>query len=146
MGAVIVALLVLVLGGCASQKGASVDPSVEKADPNAPRYYDFGDVLVPREMKVNKNASFVFRTPGLSAGVLAMKGRVEGHSLIQFFETNMANDNWSLVSAFKSYRNIMLFKKESRWCVINITEKKMYTYLEIWVSPTVEGAAPNLFK
>jgi len=75
-----------------------------------------------------------------------MKGRVEGHSLIQFFENNMANDNWSLVSAFKSYRNIMLFKKESRWCVINITEKKMYTYLEIWVSPTVEGAAPNLFK
>jgi len=146
MGAVIVALLVLVLGGCASQKGASVDPSVEKADPNAPRYYDFGDVLVPREMKVNKNASFVFRTPGLSAGVLAMKGRVEGHSLIQFFETNMANDNWSLVSAFKSYRNILLFKKENRWCVINITEKKMYTYLEIWVSPTVEGAAPNLYN
>ena len=146
MGAVVVALLVLVLGGCASQKGASVDPAVEKADPNAPLYYDFGDVLVPREMKVNKNASFVFRTPGLSAGVLAMKGRVEGHSLIQFFENNMANDNWSLVSAFKSYRNIMLFKKENRWCVINITEKKMYTYLEIWVSPTVEGAAPNLFK
>jgi len=146
IGTVVVALLSLLLGGCASQKGASRDASVENSDPNAPLYYDFGDVLVPREMKVDKNASFVFRTPGLSAGVLSMKGRVEGHSLIQFFENNMANDNWSLVSAFKSYRNIMLFKKESRWCVINITEKKMYTYLEIWVSPTVEGAAPNLFK
>ena len=146
IGAVVVALVSLLLGGCASQKGASRDASVENSDPNAPLYYDFGDVLVPREMKVDKNASFVFRTPGLSAGVLSMKGRVEGHSLIQFFENNMANDNWSLVSAFKSYRNIMLFKKESRWCVINITEKKMYTYLEIWVSPTVEGAAPNLFK
>ena len=144
--AVVVASVALVLSGCASQKGSSGDASVEKADPNAPIYYDFGDVLVPREMKVDKNASFVFRTPGLSAGVLSMKGRVEGHSLIQFFENNMANDNWSLVSAFKSFRNIMLFKKESRWCVINITEKKMYTYLEIWVSPTVEGATPNLFK
>ena len=139
-------LLTLVLAGCASQKGASRDASIEDSDPNAPLYYDFGDVLVPREMKVDKNASFVFRTPGLSAGVLAMKGRVEGHSLIQFFENNMANDNWSLVSAFKSYRNIMLFKKETRWCVINITEKKLYTYLEIWVSPTVEGAETNLFK
>jgi hypothetical protein len=57
----------------------------------------------------------------------------------------MASDNWRLVSAFKSYRNIMLSKKESRWCVINITEKQFNTVLEIWVSPTVEGAAPNLF-
>ena len=146
MGAVVAALVILMAGGCASQKGSSGDASDATADPHAPLYYDFGDVLVPREMKVDKNASFVFRTPGLSAGVLSMKGRVEGHSLIQFFETNMANDNWSLVSAFKSYRNIMLFKKESRWCVINITEKKMFTYLEIWVSPTVEGAASSLFK
>ena len=145
-GAVVVALLILISGGCASQKGSSRDASVENSDPNAPLYYDFGDVLVPREMKVDKNASFVFRTPGLSAGVLSMKGRVDGHSLIQFFENNMANDNWSLVSAFKSYRNIMLFKKENRWCVINITEKKLSTYLEIWVSPTVEGAASSLYK
>jgi hypothetical protein len=97
-------------------------------------------------MKVDKNASFVFRTPGLSAGVLSMKGRVDDSSLISFFESNMANDNWSLVSAFKSYRNIMLFKKENRWCVINITEKKMYTWLEIWVSPTIAGASPGLYK
>ena len=138
----------LLLVGCASPKGvATGEPdSAAEADRNAPLYYDFGDVLVPREMKVDKNASFVFRTPGLSAGVLSMKGRVDGHSLITFFENNMANDNWSLVSAFKSYRNIMLFKKESRWCVINITEKKMYTYLEIWVSPTVEGASATLYK
>jgi len=139
-------LLILLAGGCASQKGTSVEVANEGADPNAPLYYDFGDVLVPREMKVDKNASFVFRTPGLSAGVLSMKGRVDGSSLIAFFESNMANDNWSLVSAFKSYRNIMLFKKENRWCVINITEKKMYTYLEIWVSPTIAGASPSLYK
>ncbi len=138
----------LLFAGCASQKSAAtVEPQVaEDSDRNAPLYYDFGDVLVPREMKVDKNASFVFRTPGLSAGVLSMKGRVDGHSLITFFENNMANDNWSLVSAFKSYRNIMLFKKENRWCVINITEKKMTTYLEIWVSPTVEGASATLYK
>lgn len=143
----VMGLLALLVLGCASQKGSTGDTtSVNDTDPNAPLYYDFGDVLVPREMSVDKNASFVFRTPGMSAGVLSMKGSVDGHSLITFFENNMANDNWSLVSAFKSHRNIMLFKKESRWCVINITEKKMSTYLEIWVSPTVEEAAPNLYK
>lgn len=138
-------MMVLILSGCAGTKGNATgsDPAAGTNN-NDPLYYDFGDVLVPREMKVEKNASFVFRTPGLSAGVLSMKGRVDGHSLITFFETNMANDNWSLVSAFKSFRNIMLFKKESRWCVINITEKKFSTYLEIWVSPTVEGATSSL--
>ena len=140
-------VIVMLAVGCASMKeGDAGSETGINADKNAPLYYDFGDVLVPRAMQVDKNASFVFRTPGLSAGVLSMKGRVDGHSLIAFFENNMANDNWSLVSAFKSFRNIMLFKKENRWCVINITEKRFYTYLEIWVSPTVEGAAPNLFK
>ncbi|BBO66150.1 hypothetical protein DSCA_00800 [Desulfosarcina alkanivorans] len=144
---VLTCMLPVIVSGCASTKGESADlDAVSGADKNDPLYYDFGDVLVPREMKVDKNASFVFRTPGLSAGVLSMKGRVDGHSLITFFENNMANDNWSLVSAFKSFRNIMLFKKESRWCVINITEKRLNTYLEIWVSPTVQGAAPSLFK
>jgi hypothetical protein len=145
MAAVVMGILLLC--GCASQKMAGGDSaSGHPTDPNAPLYYDFGDVLVPRQMKVDKNASFVFRTPGLSAGVLSLKGRLDGHSLIAFFENNMANDNWRLVSAFKSFRNIMLFKKESRWCVINITEKQIYTYLEIWVSPTVEGAVPNLIQ
>lgn len=143
--AVVLFMMVLMVAGCASTKAGQPDAAAG-ADKNDPLYYDFGDVLVPREMKVDKNASFVFRTPGLSAGVLSMKGRVDGPSLITFFETNMANDNWSLVSAFKSFRNIMLFKKENRWCVINITEKSINTYLEIWVSPTVEGAAPGLFK
>lgn len=51
-----------------------------------------------------------------------------------------------LHGSFKSYRNILLFKKESRWCVINITEKQMYTYLEIWVSPTIAGASPSFYQ
>ncbi len=145
--AVAVCMIALCMSGCASiQAGDSSPDAGVNSDKNAPLYYDFGDVLVPRAMKVDKNASFVFRTPGLSAGVLSMKGRVDGYSLITFFENNMANDNWSLVSAFKSFRNIMLFKKENRWCVINITEKRFYTYLEIWVSPTVEGASPDLLK
>ena len=38
---------------------------------SAPVYYDFGDIMLPRELKVEKKDSFVFRTPGLTAGVLA---------------------------------------------------------------------------
>jgi hypothetical protein len=95
----------------------------------------------PRQLTVNKKLSFVYRTPGFSAGVLSLKGRVEMNSLLSFFHNNMIKDNWRLVSSFKSMRTIMLFQKENRWCVINITEKDFYTYVEIWVSPTLNASA-----
>jgi len=138
LAGIVMAVVMLVIGGCAGSgiKGGEVTPSAQKDKGPVPLYYDFGDVLVPSELKVDKDASFVFRTPGFSAGVMALKGRVEINSLIDFFHNNMTKDNWKLVSYFKSRRTIMLFNKENRWCVINITEGDFTTYAEIWVSPT----------
>ena len=135
---ILAAILMLTIGGCAGSKvkGGESSPSAAKDKGPVPLYYDFGDVLVPSELKVDNDSSFVFRTPGFSAGVLALKGRVEINSLIDFFYNNMSKDNWKLVSYFKSRRTIMLFNKENRWCVINITEGDFTTYTEIWVSPT----------
>ena len=63
--AITVCMIVLLMSGCASMKaGDSGSDTGVTADKNAPLYYDFGDVLVPRAMKVDKNASFVFRTAG----------------------------------------------------------------------------------
>jgi len=135
---IVMAVVMLIIGGCAGSgiKGGEPTPAAQKDKGPVPLYYDFGDVLVPSELKVDKDASFVFRTPGFSAGVMALKGRVEINSLIDFFHNNMTKDNWKLVSYFKSRRTIMLFNKENRWCVINITEGDFTTYAEIWVSPT----------
>ena len=131
-------LTAIFLAGCAGSQIKSDDnaKSATEGQGSSSLYYDFGDVLVPSELKLEKSGSFVFRTPGLSAGVLSLKGRVEINSLIRFFDVNMAKDNWKLVSSFKSRRSIMLYHKENRWCVINITEEGFYTYAEIWVSPT----------
>ncbi|MBI9083832.1 MAG: hypothetical protein JEZ11_09565 [Desulfobacterales bacterium] len=147
---VVLAVLMLMTTGCASltQKGSggSGPPTAAKDQGPVPLYYDFGDVLVPSELKIDKGASFVFQTPGLSAGVLAMRGRVEISSLIAFFESNMAKDNWRLVSSFKSPRTIMMFQKENRWCVINITDSNFATDVEIWVAPTIHEPASGLMK
>ncbi len=146
---VLVALLYLV-SGCSTLRNwirpAASQQKSQAENEAAPLYYDFGDILLPRELKVDKKASFVFRTPGLSAGVLALKGRVEGGSLIAFFENNMAKDNWQPVSSFKSPRTMMLFKKENRWCVINITEKEFTTHVEVWVAPTIAQGVSGLIK
>ena len=122
----------LLLGGCSVLKSKKTDPqpgSVGQPETAQTKsiYYDFGDVLLPSELKVNKEDSFVFRTPGLTAGVLSLKGRVEINSLINFFENKMPVDGWQAISSFKAPRTMMLYKKQSRWCVISITEGQLST-------------------
>lgn len=137
--------------GCSALKGSKSSSSQttppQRAQPaNAPVYYDFGDVLLPKELKIDKDESFIFNSPGLTAGVLTLSGRVDASSLTNFFENKMPADGWSLLSAIKAPRTKMLFKKESRWCVISIHEGQLSTDVEVWVAPTMAGADVGLTK
>lgn len=146
----IILVLVLVFSACAtsSQKKdkSATQQTEEKVKESNPLYYDFGDVPIPPELKLRTKSSFVYHSSGFSAGVLVLRGRVELGSLIQFFESNMAKDNWRIVSTFKSPRTLLLFQKETRWCVINITDEKYSTHVEIWVAPTTNAATSGLLK
>ncbi len=142
-------LLIVLITGCASMGDNTVDSEQgvmeEEAEPS-PIYYDFGDVLIPLELEVDRDSSFIYHAPGFTAGVLVLSGRVEASSLIRFFENNMAKDNWKLVSSFKSPRTIMFFNKANRSCIINITEKSFSSEVEIWVAPTLNGSETTLYK
>ena len=148
MGLGIKALLVLFLtamlgvSGCSvlkSKKGSSPTATTVAAQPAQAQtvYLDFGDVLLPKDLKVDNDDSFVFTTAGLTAGVLSLKGRVESNSLIAFFENRMPEDGWQMVSAIKAAHSMLLFKKQARWCVIGIEEGNMSTHAQIWVAPTL---------
>ena len=83
--------VLFMLSGCSALKSKGTDAPTSSAGQPAtakPKtiYYDFGDVLLPSELKIDKADSFVFRTPGLTAGVLSLKGRVEINSLINFLK------------------------------------------------------------
>ncbi len=140
----------LAVSGCAGMQTKSSEPPPSASDAKdegpVPLYYDFGDVLVPSELKIDKKSSFVFQTPGMSAGVLSLSGRVESSSLIAFFENNMSKDAWKKVSSFKSPRTILMYQKENRWCVINITDGNYSTDVEIWVAPTMNEPDAGLMK
>ena len=144
------AVLLLLFTGCSTLKTSEKDSfsasAVSRQNKDVPVYYDFGDVLIPKELKIDKGSSFIYSAPGFSAGVLALSGRVNVSSLCSFFEENMAKDNWKLVVSFKSPRTVMLFQKENRWCVINITDGKFTTEVEIWVAPTVTEGARGLLR
>jgi len=135
----------LTISGCSSITSLKKDAS-KKGKGTIPSYYDFGDVLIPKELKVKKKLSFIYRTPGFTTGVLTLTGRVEINSLIAFFENNMGKDNWREISSFKSPRTIILFRKEHRFCVINIIDDEPNTRVDIWVSPTIEESESGLLK
>lgn len=140
-----------VLGlGCTSrfQKKTPTDVTKPKEDKGpAALYYDFSDILIPGELKIDRSLSFVYQTSGFTAGMLALDGQVDSDSLANFFSSNMTKDNWRLISSIKAARTMMLFEKENRWCVISITGKELFsTEVEIWVAPTLDSARPSRFQ
>ena len=143
----------LFIAGCAalskdekSSSGTAATTTTAEAEKNKPVYYDFDDVLVPNELEVDRDDSFIYQTAGFTVGLLALKGRVDLGSVIEFFENNMRKDNWRLISEFKSQRAMMLFQKETRWCVIGINEGTYNTHVKIWVAPTTTESAGGLLK
>ncbi len=143
---VMIALMLLNAACSSTPKTTDGQNAQEENAQNAPLYHDFDDVLIPRELKLNTKSSFVYRSTGWTAGVLVFTSKVERISLIQFFENNMAKDNWQAVSSFKSPRTLLLFQKENRWCVINITDNEWDTLVEIWTAPFSGQSGDGLLK
>jgi len=140
-------VLIFLLTACSSTPKTTNGSDARETDKkNAPLYYDFGDVLVPRELKLNDKSSFVYQTSSFTAGVLVFGSKVDRVSLIEFFDNNMTKDNWRAVSSFKSPRTLMIFQKENRWCVINITDNYWDTMVEIWVAPLSDFSESGLLK
>lgn len=147
----IIAAFFVLVNGCASLKSSKKDSESstkeQKEKGTSPLYCDFGDVLVPGELKVEKKLTFLLETSGFISGVNAYKGRVKVDSLIKFFKSSMAKDNWMILGSFKSSPlTIMLFQKENRSCLIKIIEKLIATQVEIWVAPRINEVESGLLK
>ena len=144
----LLAALLLATVGCSalsSDKKESAEPQTE-SEKTASVYYEFDDVLIPAEMKIERGDTFIYQTAGFTVGILTLKGRVDIDSLVVFFEKNMPKDNWQIISQFKSPRTMMLFQKQNRWCVVAITEGNYYTYAKVWVAPTTRQPTGGLVK
>lgn len=144
--------MVWMLAGCSTlnsnKKSSSKSTPPASSAPSAaaiakesvPVYYDFGDVMLPRELKVDKKDSFVMTSGGMTTGVLSLKGSVDVNSLVTFFQNKMPVDGWREMGSFRSSRSIMLFEKPARWCVISIADGQFSTTVEIWVAPIKQGS------
>ena len=126
----LVVILIMLAGGFA----CSSIPFLN-SEPEPPTHVHFEDVLVPSELNLNRNRSFVFETQGFKAGTLYFRGYVEPDSVADFFKAHMPKDGWQLKSIFRHPKTVLLFEKPQKNCIITIYEETVFTYVEIWVAP-----------
>lgn len=143
-------MITFVTLSCSSLSGNGAGSDGEAAGmPTPTLYHDFNDILLPSELKVDPDRTYIVQGPGMATGILTMKGWVERDSLIQFFKVGMERDNWKIMTSFKSPKkttgSILVFSKENRMAVITIREGLIYTNVEIAVSPSA-GTAGGPYK
>jgi len=132
-----VGLALLVTASCAMFEKGPAKP--ESAQKRLPDVREFDDVLIPREMDIHKESSAIYRREGMSAGLLRMAGRVETNSLMRYFQNNMTNEGWRLISQFRSPQSLMIFQKGNRMAVIAIEDGDIETFADVWVVPMNES-------
>lgn len=147
-------LIFMVMLGCAGTLSPTAPPATEEkhlygptrsgnAGPS-PTYYDFDDILIPPELKLDTQKSMVVNTSTFSGGVLVFNGYVDEASLIDFFLKNMNKDNWQLKGSIKYRHTVLTFEKPNKGCVITIGEKTFNTPVEIWVGILHEPSTGQL--
>ncbi|WP_373497760.1 hypothetical protein [Desulfococcus sp.] len=142
-------MLMCGLAGCSSLKGGG-SGGAAPSGPASLYYEGFNDILIPGELKQDKKTSSTFQSRGFAAGLMVFKGRVDRGSLVAFFKDNMAKDNWKLLGSVAATKTGLLFLKETRWCVMSISEGLWDSKVEISVLPasldTQGGGAPATFE
>ncbi|SMC17587.1 hypothetical protein SAMN02746041_00349 [Desulfacinum hydrothermale DSM 13146] len=137
-----IALWSLSLGGCAwfqREAPAGTEPAQQPASTSAPTFYDFPDIPVPNELRLQSKESTVFQGGGVKTGLLVFKGRVDPSSVINFFQVSLAREKWRMKGSIRYRKSLLLFEKDDRFCIVNVYERHFYTYVEIYVVPTLRG-------
>jgi hypothetical protein len=125
--------------GCSSVQ-SSLGLESEPPPPPSPQYYDFPDVLIPSELKLDRKDSVVYEFKNIKAGLLRFTGRVEVSSLVDFFSTYLPRDGWTLVSSLKYRKTMLNFAKPNKTCQVFIRETIWSTEVEVWLHPYKIGS------
>ena len=135
------------LSGCAMVDGKST-ASAPQSSPQAAgqaqgggqeyeqldTYFEFDDVLVPRELEYAQDESFFFETPRHRVGNLVFDGRVDNFSLVDFFIANMTKDGWNKLASYKAKKSTLIFEKPGKSCKISVLDESFTnTRVEILV-------------
>ena len=95
-------------------------------------YYDFDDILVPGDLEMDNEQTYVHDSNAVRTGKLVFNGKVEHLSLVDFFIENMNKDGWDLENSFKSKKSLLVFTKENKKAIIYVFDESFNnTHVEI---------------
>ena len=130
------ALALAGLAGC-GQIESLFKSDAQESGPTG-QYHNFEDIEVPVDLKIDNDRFLCLRD-----------GRVQGRDPVLFpgtsrstpwpgiFQTAMVKDGWKLKSTFRYPKQVLLFEKEKKVCIIIVSEGTINTHVEIWVAPSV---------
>ena len=127
----------LLLYGCQSFIQTAEEQDFIVETPVLGSYLDFEDVQVPRGLKLDRKRSYVYQSESIKTGVLSFNTTRAVVGVLADFEENMLRDNWVLVSNFKFHKNILLYHKAIKNCLIIVESRpnRAWVKVEIWLSP-----------
>lgn len=106
-------------------------------------YYDFDDILIPKEISYVEDASYRLDNAKFRAAIMKFKGRVEVLELVQYFINNMAKDNWTLVSNNKAGTvHVLNFEKFNKSAVIQVDDGFGTVETSIFAVEVKDAGAP----
>lgn len=119
--------LISLIAACTTtgSSSSSSDPNAgsEAAYQEPDYYYDFDDILIPKEISYEADESYRLDNSKFRAAIMKFKGRVEILELIQYFVNNMAKDNWTLISNNRAGKlSVLTFEKFNKSCVIQVED------------------------
>lgn len=110
--------VVLLLSGCA----ATTSQQAMEMPPVSNTISSHGDILLPAELKWDKDKSMAIKTDSFTGGIYQYSGRLEVDSLKEFIIASMANNKWKLVGE-ATYKSTMLaFIKPHKTCMVTLSE------------------------
>jgi len=123
----VIMFLLMLFAACTTTggKGAEADPAggTQAAQQAPDYYYDFDDILIPKEISYQNNDSYKLDNSKFRAAIMKFKGRVEVLELVQYFVNNMSKDNWKLLSNNKTGTlSVLSFEKYNKSCVIQVED------------------------
>lgn len=131
--------LALALAGCQwLGQGEVMDEEEPVAPPSQPIVYlDFKDIQIPSDLELDRDSSFVYQSEVMVTGVLSFTSADSMQEIIGSFEENMVKDNWTLLSSFKYQKNILIYSKTGKICLViaNQPPGMNNVRVEIWVAP-----------
>jgi hypothetical protein len=144
----LVACTVVFLFALWASTGCSLFAKKEQGSPSSDTglrvaFSDFEDVPIPSEVSPNKKKTQLYSAGKGKVGLLTLEGRVDPDSLAAFFQNNLPRNGWKPMTSLKDRDHVLVFVKDDRVCLINISEGWFTTVCEVRVGLLEKASEPG---